>query len=73
SATQYQLTQTASTIQPSYVLLNASVALLGQDNGWQLRAYVKNIGNQHYSNLLGNGAVAGTVRLVPRDDVRYGG
>jgi len=73
SATQYQLTQTPSSIQPSYALLNASVALLGQDNGWQLRAYVKNIGNQHYSNLLGNGTIAGTSRLVPRDDVRYGG
>lgn len=73
SATQYQLTQTPSTIQPSYVLFNASAALLGQDNGWQLRAFVKNIGNQHYSNLLGNGAVAGTMRFVPRDDLRYGG
>jgi iron complex outermembrane receptor protein len=72
SATQFQLTQTPSSIQPSYALLNASVALLGQDNGWQVRAYVKNIGNTHYANLIGNGTIAGTTRLVPRDDVLRG-
>jgi len=73
SATQYSLNETASTIQPAYAIWNGSVALLGQSNGWQLRAYVKNITNQHYSNMLANGALAGTVRLVPRDDVRFGG
>jgi len=71
-ATQYQLTETANTIQPSYVVWNASVALLGKA-GWQLRAYVKNIGNQHYSNYLANGNIGGTVRYVPRDDARYAG
>ncbi len=42
-------------------------------DGWQLRAYVKNITNTHYASYLVNGGVAGIVRYVPRDDVRYGG
>jgi len=71
--TQYQITETPGSVQPAYAIWNASVALLGQSNGWQLRAYVKNIANQHYSNYLGNGTLAGIVRLVPRDDARFGG
>jgi iron complex outermembrane receptor protein len=73
SKTQYSLTETPSTIQPSYVIWNASVALLGADDGWQMRGFVKNITNQHYATLLANGGLAGTVRFVPRDDQRYGG
>ena len=73
SETQYQLTQTPGTIQPAYAIWNGSVALLGHDDGWQLRAYVKNIANTHYASYLVNGGVAGIVRYVPRDDVRYGG
>ncbi|NMN04503.1 MULTISPECIES: TonB-dependent receptor [unclassified Novosphingobium] len=73
SETQYQLTQTPGTIQPAYAIWNGSVALLGSDDGWQVRAYVKNITNTHYASYLVNGGVAGIVRYVPRDDVRYGG
>jgi iron complex outermembrane receptor protein len=73
SKTQYSLTETPSTMQPSYVIWNASVALLGSDDAWQVRGFVKNITNQHYATLLANGALAGTVRFVPRDDQRYGG
>ncbi|HUD31021.1 MAG TPA: TonB-dependent receptor [Novosphingobium sp.] len=73
SRTQYSLTETPSTIQPGYVLWNASVAVLGADNSWQVRGFVKNITNQQYATLLANGALAGTVRFVPRDDKRYAG
>ena len=71
--TQYALAQTADTIQPAYGIWNASVALLGVDNGLTVRGIVKNIGNQHYSPTLGGGTLAGLVRLVPRDNDRYYG
>ena len=72
SKTQYQLTETPNSIQSGYAIWNASVALIGHD-GWQVRALVKNITNTHYSDYLGNGNLAGTVRFVPRDDDRYAG
>ncbi|HZV10767.1 MAG TPA: TonB-dependent receptor, partial [Novosphingobium sp.] len=53
SATQYQLTETANTIQPAYAIWNISAALIGH-NGWQLRAYIKNLTNTHYSDYLAN-------------------
>lgn len=73
SKTQYSLTQTPSTVQPGYVIWNASVALLGADDSWQVRGFVKNLTNRHYATLLANGVLAGTSRFVPRDDKRYGG
>jgi len=73
SKTQYSLTETPSTVQPDYAIWNASVALLGDRGGWQLRGYVKNITNTHYATFLANGTFAGTVRYVPRDDKRYFG
>jgi iron complex outermembrane receptor protein len=73
SRTQYSLSETPSTIEPAYAIWNGSVAVLTAKQGWQLRAYVKNITNTHYSSFLGNGSAAGTVRFVPRDDQRYGG
>jgi iron complex outermembrane recepter protein len=71
--TQYALAQTADTIQPAYGIWNASVALLGVDNGLSVRALAKNIGNQHYSPSMGGGTLAGLVRFVPRDNDRYYG
>ena len=73
SRTQYSLSETPSTIEPAYAIWDASVAFLTSDSGLQLRGFVKNITNTHYSSFLGNGSAAGTVRFVPRDDVRYGG
>ncbi|MBY9062985.1 TonB-dependent receptor [Sphingomonas yunnanensis] len=73
SKTQYSLNQTPSTIQPAYAIWNASVALIRPGDGWQLRAYVKNITDQSYASFLANGSFAGTVRFVPRDDRRYAG
>jgi iron complex outermembrane receptor protein len=72
SKTQFALTETPSTIQPSYGIWNASIALL-REGDWEIRGLVKNILDTHYSNLLGNGTTAGTVRFVPRDDDRYFG
>ena len=71
--TQFALSQTADTIQPAYGIWNASVALLGVDNGWTARAVVKNINNQHYSTNLAGGGVGGLVRFIPRDNDRYYG
>jgi iron complex outermembrane receptor protein len=72
SETQFALTETPSTIQPSYGIWNASIALL-REGDWEVRGLVKNILDTHYSNLLGNGTTAGTVRFVPRDNDRYFG
>lgn len=73
SKVQYALAQTPSTVQPAYAIWNASVALLSDRSGWQLRAYVKNLTNTSYSSSLTAGTFAGTVRFVPRDDQRYTG
>jgi iron complex outermembrane receptor protein len=73
SKVQYALAQTPSTVQPAYAIWNASVAVLSDQSGWQLRAYVKNLTNTSYSSFLTAGTFAGTVRFVPRDDQRYAG
>jgi iron complex outermembrane receptor protein len=74
SKTQYQLTEQPSTVQPAYGILNADLALLGRDNGWQARFLVKNLLNTHYSSYLaGSNVGGGLVRWVPRDDDRYVG
>ncbi|WP_332908831.1 hypothetical protein [Sphingomonas mollis] len=73
SKVQYSLAQTPNTIQPAYAIWNASIALVRPGDGWQLRAYVKNITDSSYASFLGNGTFAGTVRFVPRDDRRYAG
>ncbi|MGB3928547.1 MAG: TonB-dependent receptor [Sphingobium sp.] len=75
SKTQYSITQTPDTIQPGYGIWNASVALLGDQNGrrWSLRGIVKNIADKQYSTFLAYGAVAGLSRFVPRDNDRYFG
>jgi iron complex outermembrane receptor protein len=71
--TQYSLSETPDTVQGAYGIWNAGVALLGKDNGWQLRAIAKNLTDQHYSSYIARGSVGGVVRFVPRDDNRYFG
>ena len=75
TSTQYSITQTPDTIQPAYGIWNASIALVGNNDGhrWQLRGIVKNIADKHYSSFLAYGAVAGLGRFVPRDNDRYFG
>ena len=71
--TQFSLAETPDTIQKAYGIWNASVALVGLQNGWTVRGVVKNIANQHYSTAVAYGALAGVVRFVPRDNDRYAG
>jgi iron complex outermembrane recepter protein len=75
SRTQYSLSETPDTIQPSYGIWNASIGIAGKgDSGaWRLTGVVKNITNKHYSSYLMPGSLAGVVRFVPRDDHRYFG
>jgi iron complex outermembrane receptor protein len=73
-ATQYSITQTPDTVQPAYGIWNASIGLVSDaGKGWEIRAVVKNITNQHYSPFLSYGPVAGVSRFVPRDNSRYVG
>ncbi|WP_374402902.1 TonB-dependent receptor [Niveibacterium sp.] len=72
SETQYSISQFADTIQPSYGIWNASVALVDAANGWRAALLVKNIANQSYATNLSHDA--GVLnRWVPRDDQRYFG
>jgi iron complex outermembrane receptor protein len=73
SKTQYQLTETADTIQPAYGIWNASFGLINHTGGWSARFLIKNIANQHYSSFLAHGNIAGLGRFVPEDDTRYFG
>jgi iron complex outermembrane receptor protein len=75
SSTQYQLAETAQTIQGDYGIWNASLGVLFDRFGFTARFLVKNITNQHYSSYLANGTEGstGVVRWVPRDDSRYVG
>ncbi|WP_294305516.1 TonB-dependent receptor [uncultured Sphingomonas sp.] len=73
SKVQYSLAETPNTVQQAFAVWNASVALIRPGDGWQLRAYVKNIANTPYASFLSNGTFGGTVRFVPRDDRRYAG
>jgi iron complex outermembrane receptor protein len=73
SKTQYQLSENADTVQGSYGIWNAAIALLDPKDGWQARVLVKNILDQHYSSYLAGGTFGGIVRWVPRDDNRYFG
>lgn len=68
---QFSISQTPTTIQRGYGLLNAEIALISHD-GWELDFIVKNITDKSYSTFLstfGNGVA----RFVPRDDKRYVG
>jgi iron complex outermembrane receptor protein len=73
SKTQYQLTETADTVQPAYGIWNASFGLIDHTGGWSVRFLIKNIANQHYSSFLAHGNIGGLGRFVPEDDTRYFG
>ncbi|BBB62400.1 hypothetical protein UNDKW_4127 [Undibacterium sp. KW1] len=72
SKVQYDLFQSATTIQGSVGLWNASVALAAPENGWRLALIAKNLGDKSYAINLVNGTNTVT-RAVPRDDQRYFG
>jgi iron complex outermembrane receptor protein len=72
SATQFQLQETADTIQPAYGIWDAGIDLLNGEQSWKIGVMVKNILNQHYASTLFE-ADGGVARGVPRDDSRYFG
>jgi iron complex outermembrane receptor protein len=75
SSTQYQLAQTAQTIQGAYGPWNLSAGLINSPSGLSIRVLVKNLTNEHYSSYIatGNEGATGIVRWVPRDYSRYVG
>ena len=68
-AVQYDLSTSANTIQPSYRLYNAFIAL--SRDSWRVSLVGKNLGDKSYSSFLLPGA--NTQRSVPRDDERFFG
>lgn len=71
SDTQYDLSVSPNTIQPSYGISNMYLALANRAKGWRVAVIGKNLGNESYSQQLLPGA--NTQRSVPRDDERYWG
>lgn len=72
SEVQYDLSQTPDTIQGSYGIWNASVALSDPAQGWRVALLGKNLADESYASFLqqANGSL---YRAVPRDDERYFG
>jgi iron complex outermembrane receptor protein len=73
SKQQYQLTETPDTVQQAYGIWNASVTLRNFSQDWRVTGLVKNILDQHYSDYIAYGSLAGAIRYVPRDNSRYFG
>ncbi|KAA8735709.1 TonB-dependent receptor [Acinetobacter qingfengensis] len=72
SDVQFSLDQNANTIQPSYGIWNASIALNDTAKDWRVALLVRNILDKSYATLLStNGDRIN--RQVPRDDERYFG
>ncbi|WP_238155983.1 MULTISPECIES: TonB-dependent receptor [Xanthomonas] len=69
---QYDLSQTAQTLQGPYAIWNASIALADDAHGWRVAVLGRNLGDRAYAPLLAN-ATGNVYRLVPRDDRRYVG
>jgi iron complex outermembrane receptor protein len=71
SKVQYDIGQFADTIQPSYGIWNASVAL-SSAAGWRVALLAKNLGDKSYASFLARGGTY-VNRAVPRDDRRFFG
>lgn len=69
SAVQFDLSTSPNTIQPSYRLYNAFIALSKDE--WRISLIGKNLGDKSYAAFLLPGA--NTQRSVPRDDERFFG
>jgi iron complex outermembrane receptor protein len=69
---QYSLDQNVDTIQESFGIWNASVALVDDTNGWRVAVIGKNLNDKSYAPLIATGS-GYVYRLVPRDDERYYG
>jgi iron complex outermembrane receptor protein len=67
SRTRYQTYSTPDTIEPSFALLSASIAVRDTSMGTVLRLLASNITGNNYSSYLVGGAGGGLLRMVPRD------
>jgi iron complex outermembrane receptor protein len=72
SKIQYDIAETADTIQGAYGIWNASVALTSASGKWRVSVLVKNIADKSYAAFLSAGT-GNLGRIVPRDDQRYFG
>jgi len=70
SDTQYDLTVATTSIQPSWDIINATLALSDPDGDWRVGLVGRNLADESYSTNLLPG---GTQRGIPRDDERYFG
>ena len=73
SRTQFSLSETPDTIQPSYGIWNATVSLLDGPQDWRVSVLVKNILDKHYAAAIGYGNLGGVEYLPARDIDRYVG
>ena len=71
SEVQFDLSRSTNTLQPSYGIVNMSVALSSPAAGWRVALHGKNLADKSYAAFLLSGA--NTQRSVPRDDQRYFG
>jgi iron complex outermembrane receptor protein len=71
SEVQFDLSRATNTIQPSYGIVNMSIALSNPASGWRVAVLGKNLADKSYAAFLASGA--NTQRSVPRDDQRYFG
>ena len=72
SKVQYDLAQSPDAIQPAYGILNASIGLAHNTQGWRVSLLAKNLANKSYASFLQNSGT-NINRYVPRDDQRYFG
>jgi iron complex outermembrane receptor protein len=71
SETQFDLSTSTNTLQPSYGIWNAYLGLGDPRRGWRVALVGKNLGDESYAQYLQPGG--NTQRSVPRDDERYYG
>jgi iron complex outermembrane receptor protein len=72
SKIQYDIAETADTVQAAYGIWNASLALIDGPGHWRVSVLVKNITDKSYAGFL-TGGTGNLGRIVPRDDSRYFG
>ncbi|GAA5018498.1 TonB-dependent receptor [Acinetobacter puyangensis] len=72
SKIQFDIGQNEQTIQPSYGIWNASIALADTASDWRVAFLVRNVLDKSYNARLATGGY-GLYRTVPRDDERYFG
>lgn len=72
SSIQYSLGDEPLTREPGHGMLNASLALKGPDDKWELQVFGKNLTNDfYYNSLFTAGIIGSTFGFLPRDYHRY--